>query len=377
MQNWFNRCINDETMTSLIKYLNIDFYSLDKFSKLNDMLENKFTSSEQQEELLCYFCHSQRFVHSIYRMKNIWRRRRSKIYNTEDLFMNPIDPMQKNVVVILHNNTNYLFRMGELISSIEKSLSNCSHFFASPLICKNPYTNIPYNKSTLYNIYFYVKESTFLMPMLFHTYFMTNFNYNEFLLYNEEQINFAYLKTYIETTPFENVFQYVKDMFKTFNIKTRINPNFPNHTLFTIMKPYLKLYYISSYSINYRIKQITIKILRKKLHEFYEYNPNFGKRKIKFSNITPFTNKQKITYYYDLIHKPFYHTECHHNVKTFMTSHLIQPHVNTNDMSEYHVIDDDEDDDYDDDGDDDDETVHAEEPENIEDYTDDAEIEIV
>jgi len=325
---WFNEhCIHLTKVDSgMIHFFNIDFYSLKKYIQLRGVLENPFISHYQKERFSTFFSHAQRFIHSIYRVKHMWKWKRAKTYNTEDLFMNHIDAVQKNVVVLLQNNTKYLFRMGELITSIEKSLSNCSHFFPSPIVCKNPYTNIPFDKSTLYHIYFSVKTSTFLMPALFHTYFMTGFHYNDFLMYNEERINAEFLNTYVENTHFENVFEQVKNMFKLFNIKTRISKYFPKPTLYDIMKPYLKLYFYSFYAINYRLKQATIVILRKKLHDFYAFNPNFGKRKIKLTSITPFSTEKRVSYYFEMEHRPFPGEEYNKTVKTFMRSHLTVPY---------------------------------------------------
>lgn len=324
---WFNdRCIKLTNIdTGIIQFFNLDFFSLKKFVQLKEVLENPFISQYQQDKLWAFFSYAQRFIHAIFRLKYIWKWRRAKIYNTEDLFMNPIDATQKNVVVLLQNNTKYLFRIAELISSVEKSLANCCHFFPSPIVCKNPYTNIPLDKSTLYHIYFAVKTSSFLMPRLFHTYFMTGFNYNEFVMYNEEQINAEFLKTYVENTHFENVFEQVKNMFKMFDIKTRINRMFPTLILYDIMKPYLKLYFFAFYSIHYRLKQATVRTLRKKLHDFHTFNPNFGRRKIKLTNVTPFSTEKKISYYFDMDHRPFHGDDYKNALKTFMTSHLILP----------------------------------------------------
>ena len=50
-----------------------------------------------------------------------------------------------------------LINPNDLIKIINTSLTNTSSFFIEPLPIKNPYNNIPFNKSVLYNIYFFIK----------------------------------------------------------------------------------------------------------------------------------------------------------------------------------------------------------------------------
>ena len=63
---------------------------------------------------------------------------------------------------------------------INNALSNSPDFFSVPLVIKNPYNNVPFNKSTLYNIYFNIMSKTYIVSELIHKFFLTNFDINKF-----------------------------------------------------------------------------------------------------------------------------------------------------------------------------------------------------
>jgi len=292
----------------------IDFSSKTKFTKLIHLLESPFID---KDKMMMAFYNIQRVVVAINRLKWIWRWRKLKIYNTDDLYMNPVSQTERNVLVLLQNNTKYLFHIRELIHVIQSSLSHCSHFFPDPVDCKNPYTNIPFNKSALYNIYFAVRQSGYSIPPLFEAFFQENFNYKIFSLNYEDLINTEYLRTYVENNCVENIFESVTDMFECHRMRCSIHKLFPSDKLLVIMKPYLEFFYISQYSFS-RHKRIRYhRMLHIKLHDFIAYNRQFGRRKVKLVKTNPFSVTGKCEYFFDDNHKPFYTS-----IPEYTNSHL-------------------------------------------------------
>jgi hypothetical protein len=115
----------------------------------------------------------------------------------------------------------------------------------------------------------------------------------------------------------------VKDMFYMHNMRCNIHKAFPKDKLFDIMKPYLKLYFTSNFSMSLQKKDIAYQTLHKKMHAFIKFNPNFGKRKIRMVEIRPFSNQRRCEYYFDDRTLPFLSSlECKKDNKSFMTSHL-------------------------------------------------------
>jgi hypothetical protein len=70
-------------------------------------------------------------------------------------------------------------------------------------------------------------------------------------------------------------------MLKEHKPRINIDPDFPKEELVNIMRPYLRLYYISMYSIDEYKKLNAFSELHKRLHKFYRYNPRFGRKIVK------------------------------------------------------------------------------------------------
>ena len=371
-----NHFIHDDLLLLLIK-MNMNSIFTSKLKCLQNVLSNIFLSQEKKEEILDTFCHIQRFIYAILRLKRIWKWKKANTYNTEDLYMNPIHEGQKNTITLLQNNTKYIFQIRELIGSINNSLSNSCHFFVEPLICKNPYTNIPFDKASLYNIYFAVRESTFIMPTLLHQYFLSDFHLSDFGIMNQHIMNEEYLRTYVDNNCSQDIIYIVNSMFDDHRLRLKVNKDFPKDKLFAIMKPYLRMYYISNYSLNEFKKRLQFNILHKKLHDFIEFNPQFGRRKIRLVEIKPFSNSKKIEYYFDDKHINFNElVDCQNDAKYFMKSHLCKKEFYNRNLyfgrmnidrpiGTFNIVDDsdteddyeDEDEDYEEDEDDDDDEL--------------------
>jgi hypothetical protein len=314
--------IHDDIIRILFKFNTIDIYK-SKFKCLHSMLSNIFLNQQTKEKIMNTFCNIQRFIHGILRLKRIWKWNKSNTYNTDDLYMNPIRIGQKNTITLLQNNTKYIFQIRELIGSINTALSNSCHFFLEPIICKNPYTNMPFDKASLYNIYFAVRESTFVMPALMHQYFLSDFHISNFSITNQHTMNEEYLRTYVDNNCLQDVRYTVKDMFDDHRISIKISKDFPNEKLFSIMKPYLRLYFISNYSLNEFKKRLYFKTLHEKLHEFVKFNPTFGRKKVQLIEVAPFSTAKKMEKYFDENHILFNEpVDCENSAKYFMNSHL-------------------------------------------------------
>ena len=173
----------------------------------------------------------------------------------------------------------------ELINIINTSLSYANSFFIlEPCFPKNPYTNVPLNKSTLYNIYFAVKNSDYKMPPLFHAFFMNHFVLPTFVHKNKHAILEYVIYQYVYTSHASVIYNDIIRMLKRNDIskKLYISPEFPKEVLVNIMRPYLHLEYRCKYSdVCDDVWMFLTRDLNNMLCELYVHNPKFGRKYIK------------------------------------------------------------------------------------------------
>ena len=221
-------------------------------------------------------------------------------------------------------------------------MSNSPYFFSEPLSCKNPFNNIPFNKSTLYNIYFRILEFNKIVPILFHLFFLSNFDINKFKEDNECYIRDYAILDYVKTKDKNILFEEIINMLynSCVNFKIRIDNDFPKNKLVSIMRPYLLLYFKSKYSLGIEKQRKCRQELNIKLYKFYKYSPMFGRKKINlieiYSPIRKKMIKKKVVYFIDK-HIPFNSKVDHNFIQThYLSSNIIENH------QEYQVISDDD-----------------------------------
>jgi hypothetical protein len=225
----------------------------------------------------------QRTYYAFNRLKNVFFYKYAKSNVNTDMELNEIVEGEKHVICIYHKNGKYLFKVNDLLKIINNSLTNSHFFFAEPLAIKNPYNNLPFDKSNLYNIYFFLKFNTSYKADLFEKYFDVNFNLTVFYQQYEFLLREHIIKNYIKDTSNANLRKHVNNMITEFNklytnMKFKIDSKFPDNELIAIMKPYVTLYMISLYSMVATIRTNSFAKLKYKLTQLYKYNPTFGRK---------------------------------------------------------------------------------------------------
>jgi hypothetical protein len=222
---------------------------------------------------------------AVYRYK--WRKASYRIQS--DLILTPISESQHTVVTIFQNNNKYLFTVLDLKNIIEGALTNSPYMFAHPLAPKNPYNNMPFDKATLYHVYFFMKRGNFVISNLFHNYFLCNFSLNKFKRDNEVIIRKNHLDHYVKNAPISDLYLEAISMLRLHkqSRNLRIDKDFPVSRFVEIMRPYLALYYSQIYSLDLAERDNAEYELKILLRRFAMYNPRFGKRCIKIMKGKP------------------------------------------------------------------------------------------
>ena len=299
-----------------------------KFKYFIDEINNIFYTEKQKEDFINIFCKIQKTYFAMARLAYLYKYKNAKIVVDFDLSLNPIDIHNKNVICLLQEKYKYYFRINDLINIITSALYNTSMFFSEPLISKNPYNNIPFNKSTLYNIYFNIRSKTYIISEIYHKFFLSNFNINKFEEDYEYLIRENAIKKYVKNnedidTLYFSVFSMI-DMFNDNNFinnSIKISHTFPKKQLVDIMRPYLMLYYLYNYSFTAK-KNCLKNILLKKLDNFFTFNPAFGRKHIKVKYYFSKNNKKiyKNIYSYNDKHINFNED---YSCESFLISHLL------------------------------------------------------
>jgi hypothetical protein len=333
---------NDMFLKKLEKNTEPDFYKLflsytfvfkpysieNKFILYDNIVNNMFINNETKQDLTYFFYLVQKTYYAFSRLSYLYKLKKAKIIIDMDLCMNKIQENKRNVFCLFQNSNKYLFNIHDLIKIIENSISNTSYFFNNPLPIKNPYNNVYINKSSLYNIYFFIREKTYLTPELFFCFFKTNFNLNLFTEKYQYLIREHSIHNYLKNTSVSKLCDDIFIMLDIYNLTVKkrqfniiISDLFPKDKLVEIMKPYLHLYYLSEYSlldIGKRTRYRTI--LKSKLEKFQNYNPTFGRKFIKFNKIMC-DNKIKTTSTYDFNMKHISFNESNLDKSEFMNNH--------------------------------------------------------
>ena len=247
---------------------------------MKDILNNMFLTEGLKEEIFKIFTKSQRTYRALSRFAFVCKVKMSTLQITTDLGLNTINLSASNVIQIYQGNARYAFIIQDLINIIETSLSNSQHFFAAPLPIKNPYNNVKFSIATLYNIYYFIKSRAYIMPLLFHLYFLSNFNLTQFALNNESVIRDISIKQYVVNTPSSFLYNKVKSMLNINDYTSRfhIHPDFPKDWLVNIMRPYLYLNYIVEMSFNSDKRHKFSILLARVLKHLYYFNRQFGRK---------------------------------------------------------------------------------------------------
>ena len=247
------------------------------------VIDNKDYSDNATEKFINIFYDIQKHYHVLSRFVNRVRWNIASSYECDcDLNMTPLNTISDNLkITLLENKNKYSFRLSDLINIINNSLSYSPDFFAKPLDVKNPYTNIAFSHSNLYNIYFKIRESTLLMPVLFHQFFTVDFDLEIFFYNNESLIREHMLNDYNKSTDTSTMAYEIFKMIrknKTLFRPLNINPNFPKDKLVLTFRNMLKSYFDSLYSYCDSKRIFSKRNFRYQCKHFIRKYPRFGRK---------------------------------------------------------------------------------------------------
>ena len=299
-------------------------YIQEKYTYLKSILDNPFLTDIQKNDFLVVFQDVQCIYNILCKFAFKYKWKKCKYANHHDLIMNPINENKYFVCTLMHYNTKYMFTKSDLTKIIENSLINSPYIYAEPLPIKNPYNNSIFDKSHLYTIYFFMKHGGFMLPGIFHQYFVHNFHLKIFRDNTECMIREMHIKTMLTSNSNTQLEEDIQTMIQLYNkqcikrnMRIVIDNSFPPDILIRAMKPYLHLFYTSNYTLCTSKMSFASNELSYRLNAFKKDSPLFGRKYIKLQKYN-FTNKRTKTYEYNTTYKPYIEAPY---CKNYETSH--------------------------------------------------------
>ena len=280
-----------------------------KYLLLTYVMTNIFMGEKATNDFLDFFCQVQRVYNAFSKIAHVYKVKKAPCKIDTDLYLNPISRKDKNVMVIYQDNHTFLFCISDLIKIIKDSICHSEMFFSKPLPCKNPYNNSCFTKANLYNIYFFIKFRNYIMPDFVQYYFLNGFDLFLFQKEHDFLIKEYTIKNYMESSTLEMLYKYTIQMLQFYNniykrSKINIHDEFPRMKLVDIMMPYLKIYFVYRFCVHQDQSEYKRCELYYKLNEFQKYNPRFGRKYQKVTNV--FYNKKEYSETFDEHHISFY-----------------------------------------------------------------------
>ena len=275
-------------------------FQYDLINRINDVEKNKFLNSEKRNELCDVYTNAKRIYNKFCRIAYLFKLKKSKpsTFDT-DLTLFPLDDLSKNSKMTLYDETSrtiYNFRISDIINIINNCLSEAPYYFVEPIPIKNPQTNVKFTYASLYNLYFKLRESTYIMPLLFKLYFLSNFDFEVFVRNNEAIIRDHAIvknsKNMSDKIKVEHIKLLIYD-YDTIRRPLRIHEEFPNDKLIKAFGCVLTDFLLFKYSMNQKVREDSNIKIDKYFTHFKKCNPNFGKKMTKKSieQILPINRK--------------------------------------------------------------------------------------
>ena len=259
-----------------------------RFTILKYVRDNNLFTSATKNEIFELFA---RYQHELVVLNGVVRRKKySKMkFAGEDCDFTgvPLSDISHNLkMTIVNCGIKYIFRISDLINIINKSLTYREELFLVIQPAKNPYTNIPFTKANLFNIYYHIRYNTrIVIPVLFHLFYTTSFDKNEFSNRYEAVVLDNSIQDYIDEFQEAHLVEIGHEWIKKFKHHKKqkydalsIHKKYPIKNFLRLLRPILKLYLIHSHTLTSSMKYSSFTKACTLMVDMLENNADFGKQ---------------------------------------------------------------------------------------------------
>jgi hypothetical protein len=150
-----------------------------KLTRIKMLLNNPFVNDENKEKFLVSFSRYQRTINGFKKLVKLWRiKKKCIIYpNTTDLKGNDLSEYKPHLIIdVIEDNTIYSFYIHDLLKMWNVSLKQRMYVIERPNKLKNPYTNLEFTNTNLYNIYYKALFNGIRIPQLVNMHYNCRFS---------------------------------------------------------------------------------------------------------------------------------------------------------------------------------------------------------
>lgn len=292
-----------------------------KLEKLDTVLNSTLYNDKTKLDYFQSFCHVQKVYWAFNRFAFLCKWKRAPTQITYDLLLNEISLDKKSLSLCLfHEKRKYWFLYRDLLKMLQTALTHSSGFFCSPVAIKNPFNNVIFNKSALYNIYFGLRSNSSLhIPEIVHAFFRCNFDLSKFMVDFEHDLREYSIQNYVRNLTPDGAVREIKLMLEWFNrdmpkkYHIKFHNEFPREEICLAFRHYLIDYFVADYSLIVNKKVAALLKLKAKLTRFKKKNPCYGRKVLKINK----NNKAVASFITSFVSDEPYET-----TREFMTSHL-------------------------------------------------------
>jgi len=285
-----------------IFYLQSLGYSSDIKIYKECIIDNEYMFDEESGIIENLYFESKKIKNKLVSFVKKWKWKKAIISSVDtDLYLNKLDTF-KNIykIILLENNTKYIFRLSDLINYWIESLQNSQGLFSKPLILKNPHTNLEFSKHNLYNIYFKLLYTGFNIPTIISNFFYSNMDTKIFSYKYYPVLKETAIMTFVDSSflfeQWEQILNMLHDFRKDIDYITFTNTTTHRIKIKTWknIKHIVKSYLCYKYSCNPLVvrdsKSKTKKLLLKYLEDF----PDFGySRDVEIMRFVPYDERRR------------------------------------------------------------------------------------
>jgi hypothetical protein len=197
-----------------------------------------------------------------------------------DLYFNKLNlfPSHQTITIIC-NKALYSFRLSDMINMWLKALKNTDNLFVKPLLLKNPYTNLAFEKYNLYNIFIAIQFSPYHTPNLIHSFIKNYCSIHTFTVDSYPTLKDNAIHTFVDTAHSYDLMENINNMMHEF--KREVDYIFFPDNLSYIrkkrviknLKPILRNYLYGSYGCNPLKKREAYDTAKVSIKDFFDINP--------------------------------------------------------------------------------------------------------